>query len=104
MNNQVISLRLFAFDHKLLDQAAKDIVNTVKRTGAEVKGPVPLPRRIRRFIVNRSPHIDKKSRDQFEIRRHSRLLVIHPTSHTIDSLMKLELAAGVDVEIKLLGA
>ena len=102
MERQNIRIRLKAFDHRALDMSAKEIVNTAKRTGAEVKGPIPLPTRIERFTVNRSPHIDKKSREQFEIRTHKRLIdILDPTAQTVDALMKLELAAGVDVEIKL---
>ncbi|AIL65574.1 Ribosomal protein S10 [Rickettsiales bacterium Ac37b] len=103
MHKQKIRIRLKAFDHKVLDQATKKIVSTVQRTGAEIS-PIPLPQKIERFTVNRSPHIDKKSREQFEIRRHRRLLTIsNPTPQTIDALMKVDLAAGVDVEIKLVG-
>ena len=102
MERQNIRIRLKAFDHRALDMSAKEIVNTAKRTGAEVKGPIPLPTRIERFTVNRSPHIDKKSREQFEIRTHKRILdIVDPTPQTVDALMKLDLAAGVDVEIKL---
>jgi small subunit ribosomal protein S10 len=102
MHGQTIRIRLKAFDHRILDASAREIVNTAKRTGAQVSGPVPLPTRIERFTVNRSPHIDKKSREQFEIRTHRRLLdIIDPTPQTVDALMKLDLAAGVDVEIKL---
>ena len=102
MHGQSIRIRLKAFDHHILDASAREIVNTAKRTGAQVSGPVPLPTRIERFTVNRSPHIDKKSREQFEIRTHRRLLdIIDPTPQTVDALMKLDLAAGVDVEIKL---
>ena len=101
MHNQKIRIRLLAFDHRLIDSAAKELVNTAGRTGAQFSGPVPMPTRIKKFTVNRSPHIDKKSREQFEIRTHSRLLVIIPTPQTIDALMKLELPAGVEVEIKL---
>ena len=102
MNNQKIIIRLKAFDHELLDKATKEIVGTVNRTGAEVSGPIPLPRRIKRFTVNRSPHIDKKSREQFEIRTHKRLLdILEPTQQTIDELGKLELSTGIDVESKL---
>jgi small subunit ribosomal protein S10 len=102
MENQNIRIRLKAFDHRVLDQSTGEIVNTAKRTGAEVRGPIPLPTRIERFTVNRSPHIDKKSREQFEIRTHKRLLdIVNPTPATVDALMKLELAAGVDVEIKV---
>jgi small subunit ribosomal protein S10 len=105
MSNQKIIIRLKSFDHKLLDQATQDIVVTVKRTGAEVNGPVPLPRSIERFTVNRSPHVNKKSREQFEIRTQKRLLAIgYPTPQTVDALMKVDLPAGVDVEIKLIGA
>lgn len=104
MNGQKIRIRLKSFDHKLLDQATKEIVNTVKRTGAEVNGPIPLPRKIERFTVIRSPHVYKKSREQFEIRTQKRLVIIsYPTPQTVDSLMKVDLAAGVDVEIKLVG-
>lgn len=100
-----IIIRLKSFDHKLLDQATKDIVVTVKRTGADVSGPVPLPRSIERFTVNRSPHVNKKSREQFEIRTQKRLVAIaYPTPQTVDSLMKVDLPAGVDVEIKLIEA
>ncbi|MFC1888153.1 30S ribosomal protein S10 [Thermodesulfobacteriota bacterium] len=102
MNNQKIRIRLRAYDHRLLDQAALEIVDTAKRTGAKVAGPIPLPTKIEKFCVLRSPHVDKKSREQFEIRTHKRLLdIVEPTSQTVDALMKLELSAGVDVEIKL---
>ncbi|HIJ42790.1 MAG: 30S ribosomal protein S10 [Rhodospirillales bacterium] len=102
MENQNIRIRLKAFDHRVLDQSALEILNTAKRTGARVCGPIPLPTRIERFTVLRSPHIDKKSREQFEIRTHKRVLdIIDPTPQTVDALMKLDLAAGVDVEIKL---
>ena len=102
MDNQNIRIRLKAFDHRLLDRSTREIVNTAKRTGAEVKGPIPLPTRIEKFTVNRSPHVDKKSREQFEIRTHKRVLdIVNPTPQTVDALMKLDLAAGVDVEIKL---
>jgi small subunit ribosomal protein S10 len=102
MQGQKIRIRLRAFDHAVLDSSTRDIVSTAKRTGAQVCGPVPLPRRTNRFTVNRSPHIDKKSREQFEIRTHKRLIdIIDPTPQTVDALMKLDLAAGVDVEIKL---
>lgn len=104
MSNQKILIRLKAFSHDLLDVATKEIVNTVKRTGAEISGPVPLPRKIQRFTVNRSPHIDKESRECFEIRTHSRLItIIYPTPQTVDALMKVDLASGVDVQIKLVG-
>ncbi|MGB4562614.1 MAG: 30S ribosomal protein S10, partial [Methylophilaceae bacterium] len=93
---------LKAFDYKLIDQSAQEIVDTAKRTGAIVKGPIPLPTKIERYDLLRSPHVNKKSRDQFEIRTHLRLMdILDPTDKTVDALMKLELAAGVDVEIKL---
>ncbi len=102
MDSQNIRIRLKAFDHRVLDQSTQEIVNTAKRTGAEVRGPIPLPQRIERFTVLRSPHIDKKSREQFEIRTYKRMLdIVDPTPQTVDALMKLDLAAGVDVEIKL---
>ncbi|MAX94931.1 MAG: 30S ribosomal protein S10 [Alphaproteobacteria bacterium] len=102
MQAQSIRIRLKAFDHRVLDQSTGEIVNTAKRTGAQVRGPIPLPTKIERFTVLRSPHIDKKSREQFEIRTHKRLLdIVDPTQQTVDALMKLDLAAGVDVEIKL---
>jgi small subunit ribosomal protein S10 len=102
MDNQNIRIRLKAFDHRVLDQSTAEIVNTARRTGAQVRGPIPLPTRIEKYTVLRSPHIDKKSREQFEIRTHKRLLdIIDPTPQTVDALMKLDLAAGVDVEIKL---
>ena len=102
MENQTIRIRLRAFDHRLLDQSTREIVNTAKRTGSEVVGPIPLPTRIEKFTVNRSPHVDKTSREQFEIRTHKRVLdIIDPTPQTVDALMKLDLAAGVDVEIKI---
>ncbi len=102
MDQQNIRIRLKAFDHRVLDQSAKEIVNTAQRTGAAVRGPIPLPTRIEKFTVLRSPHIDKKSREQFEIRTHKRVLdIVNPTTQTVDALMKLDLAAGVDVEIKL---
>ena len=96
-----IRIRIEAFDHSILDSAASRIVETAKKTGAKVCGPVPLPTRIERYTVNRSPHVDKKSREQFEIRTHKRLMdIIDPTQQTLDALMKLDLSAGVDVEIK----
>ncbi|MDR2901575.1 MAG: 30S ribosomal protein S10 [Lactobacillales bacterium] len=102
LENQVIRIRLKGFDAGLLDQSTREIVNTAKRTGAEVVGPIPLPTRIEKFTVNRSVHVDKKSREQFEIRTHKRVLdIIDPTPQTVDALMKLDLAAGVDVEIKV---
>ena len=97
-----IRIRMEAYDHSVLDQSAMDIVDTAKRTEAVVHGPIPLPTRIERYTVNRSPHIDKKSREQFEMRTHKRMLeIVDPTPQTVDALMKLDLAAGVDVEIKL---
>lgn len=102
MQSQKIRIRLKAFDHKILDQSTMEIVDTAKRTGARVSGPIPLPTRIQRYTVLRSPHTDKKSREQFEVRTHKRLLdILEPTQQTVDALMKLDLAAGVDVEIKL---
>ncbi len=102
LDSQNIRIRLKAFDHRVLDASTSEIVNTAKRTGAQVRGPIPLPTRIRKYTVLRSPHIDKKSREQFEIRAHKRLLdIVDPTPQTVDALMKLDLAAGVDVEIRL---
>ncbi len=99
---QKIRIRLKGYDHRLLDQSAIEIMDTAKRTGARVSGPIPLPTRINRWTVLRSPHVDKKSREQFEIRTHKRLMdILDPTPQTVDALMKLDLAAGVDVEIKL---
>ena len=102
MDQQNIRIRLKAFDHRVLDQSAGEIVSTAQRTGATVCGPIPLPTRIDKYTVLRSPHIDKKSREQFEIRTHKRLLdIIDPTPQTVDALMKLDLAAGVDVQISV---
>ena len=102
MESQNIRIRLKAFDHRVLDQSAREIVGTAKRTGAQIRGPIPLPTRIEKFTVNRGPHIDKKSREQLEMRTHKRLLdIVDPTPQTVDALMKLDLSAGVDVEIKL---
>ncbi|MCD6198348.1 MAG: 30S ribosomal protein S10 [Deltaproteobacteria bacterium] len=102
MPTQRIRIRLKAYDHKQLDQSVGEIVDTVKRTGARLGGPIPLPTSIRRYTVLRSPHVDKKSREQFEVRTHRRLVdILEPTQQTIDALMKLELSAGVDVEIKI---
>lgn len=102
MADQKIRIRLKAYDHRILDQSVREIVNTAQRTGAQVSGPIPLPTKIRRMTVLRSPHIDKKSREQFEIRTHARLIdILQPTNQTVDDLMKLNLPAGVDVEIKL---
>jgi ribosomal protein S10 len=100
--NQSIRIRLKAFDHRLIDNSAREIVDTAKRTGATVKGPIPLPLRKERFTVLISPHVNKDARDQYEIRTHKRLMdIVDPTDKTVDALMKLELPAGVDVQIKL---
>ena len=102
IGGQLIRIRLKGYDHKLLDSAVAEIVSTVRRTGGRVAGPIPLPTKIERYTVNRSPFIDKKSREQFEIRTHKRLLdILEPTQQTIDELGKLELSTGIDVEIKL---
>ena len=102
MDNQSIRIRLKAFDHRILDQSTGEIVSTAKRTGASVRGPIPLPTKIEKYTVLRGPHIDKKAREQFEIRTHKRLLdIVDPTPQTVEALMKLDLASGVDVEIKL---
>ena len=102
ITNTKIRSRLKAYDHKLLDQSVSDIVDTATKTGAKVVGPIPLPTRISKYTVLRSPHIDKKSREQFEIRTHKRLMdIMEPTQQTVDALMKLDLSPGVDVEIKL---
>jgi small subunit ribosomal protein S10 len=102
MPAQKIRIKLKAYDHKLLDQSAGEIIETAKRTGARVAGPIPLPTVINRYCVLRSPHIDKKSREQFEIRTHKRILdILEPTQQTVDALMRLDLSAGVEVEIKL---
>jgi small subunit ribosomal protein S10 len=102
MTNQRIRIRLKAFDHRLIDQSAAEIVETARRTGAEVKGPIPLPTRMERFTILISPHVNKDARDQYEIRTHKRILdIVNPTDKTVDALMKLDLAAGVDVQIKL---
>ena len=102
ITNTKIRIRLKAYDHKLLDQSVSDIVDTATKTGAKVVGPIPLPTRISKYTVLRSPHIDKKSREQFEIRTHKRLMdIMEPTQQTVDALMKLALSPGVDVEIKL---
>ena len=101
-DKQVIRIRLKAFDHRLIDQSAKEIVETAKRTGAQVKGPIPLPTKMERFTVLTSPHVNKDARDQYELRTHKRLMdIVDPTEKTVDALMKLDLAAGVDVQIKL---
>lgn len=100
--NQRIRIRLKAFDHRLIDQSAREIVETAKRTGAQVKGPIPLPTKKERFTVLISPHVNKDARDQYEIRTHKRIMdIVDPTDKTVDALMKLDLAAGVDVQIKL---
>ncbi len=102
MAKQKIRIRLKAYDHKLLDKSAREILETARRTGATVRGPIPLPTKINKYCVLRSPHVDKKSREQFEVRTHNRLLdILQPTQATVDALMKLDLSAGVDVEIKL---
>ena len=102
VESQKIRIRLRAYDHRILDQSVEEIVGTARRTGARVSGPIPLPTAINKMTVLRSPHIDKKSRAQFEVRTHKRLVdILEPTPETVDALMKLEVAAGVDVEIKL---
>jgi small subunit ribosomal protein S10 len=102
MDNQNIRIRLKAFDHRILDQSTSEIVSTARRTGAKIRGPIPLPTSLNRFTVLRGPHVDKKSREQFEMRTHKRVLdIVEPTPQTVDALMKLDLASGVDVEIKL---
>lgn len=102
MANQQIRIRLKAFDHKLIDQSTQEIVETAKRTGAQVRGPIPLPTRKERFTVLVSPHVNKDARDQYEIRTHKRVLdIVQPTDKTVDALMKLDLAAGVEVQISL---
>ena len=102
MENKDIRIRLKAFDNKILDTSTSDIINTAKRTGAKIRGPIPLPTRFEKFTVNKSPHIDKKSREQFEIRTHKRLIdIVDPTPQTVDALMKLDLSAGVEVDIKI---
>ena len=102
MNNHRLRIRLKAFDHRLIDQSAREIVDTAKRTGAQVRGPVPLPSKKERWTVLVSPHVNKDARDQYELRTHKRLMdIVDPTDKTVDALMKLDLAAGVDVQIKL---
>ena len=102
MQNQSIRIRLKAFDYRVLDASTQEIVSTAKRTGAQVRGPIPLPNKIEKYTVLRSPHVDKKSREQFETRTHKRLIdIIEPTPQTVEALMKLDLASGVDVEIKI---
>ena len=102
MDNQNIRIRLKAFDHRILDQSTSEIVNTARRTGAKIRGPIPLPTSLNRFTVLRGPHVDKKSREQFEMRTHKRVLdIVEPTPQTVEALMKLDLASGVDIEIKI---
>jgi small subunit ribosomal protein S10 len=102
MSSQRIRIRLKAFDHRLIDQSTMEIVETAKRTGAQVRGPIPLPTRFERFTVLTSPHVNKDARDQYEIRTHKRLIdIVEPTDKTVDALMRLDLAAGVDVQISL---
>ena len=102
MQNQRIRIRLKAFDHRLIDTSTQEIVDTAKRTGAQVRGPIPLPTRKERFTVLVSPHVNKDARDQYEIRTHKRMLdIVEPTEKTVDALMKLDLSGGVDIEIKL---
>ena len=102
MQNQQIRIRLKAFDHRLIDQSTQEIVDTAKRTGAQVRGPIPVPTRKERFTVLISPHVNKDARDQYEIRTHKRVLdIVQPTDKTVDALMKLDLAAGVEVQISL---
>jgi small subunit ribosomal protein S10 len=102
MSKQRIRIRLKSFDHRLIDKSAREIVETAKRTGAQVQGPIPLPTKKERFTVLISPHVNKDARDQYEIRTHKRLMdIVEPTDKTVDALMKLDLAAGVDVQIKL---
>ncbi len=102
MEKQHIRIRLQAYDHKILDKSTIEIVNTAKRTGAQIKGPIPLPTKMERFTILISPHVDKDARDQYEIRTHKRIMdILDPTDKTVDALMKLDLAAGVDVQIKL---
>ncbi len=105
MSNEKIRIRLKAYDHRVLDHSTGEIVEIARRTGAGVSGPIPLPTRIARYTVLRSPHVDKKSREQFEIRTHKRLVdILEPTPQTVDALMKLDLPAAIDVEIKAFGA
>lgn len=100
--SQNIRIRLKAFDHRLIDKSAGEIVDTAKRTGAQVHGPIPLPTKVERYTILTSPHVDKRARDQYEIRTHKRMMdIVEPTEKTVDALMKLDLAAGVDVQIKL---
>lgn len=102
VQGQRIRIRLKAFDNRMIDKSAQEIVDTAKRTGAVVRGPIPLPTRVEKFTLLRSPHVNKKARDQFEVRTHKRIMdIVEPTDKTVDALMRLDLAAGVDVEIKL---
>lgn len=102
MKNQIIKIKLKSYDNKLIDKSSKEIVNTAKMTGAKVNGPIPIPTKIKKITILISPHVDKDARDQYEIRIHKRLIIIiHPTDKTVDSLMKLDLAAGVDVRISV---
>jgi small subunit ribosomal protein S10 len=102
MNGQRIRIKLRGFDYRVIDQSASDIVDTAKRTGARVAGPIPMPTRIERYTVNRSPHVDKKSMDQFEVRTHKRIIdIVEPTAATVDELKKLNLPAGVDISINV---
>lgn len=102
MQSKRIRIKMQAYDHRVLDQAVKEIVETAKGTGSQVVGPIPLPTRVERFTVNRSPHVDKKSMDQFEMRTHKRMLdIVHPTPKTVEELKKLNLPAGVDITIKV---
>ncbi len=102
VKGQKIRIRLKAFDHRMIDKSALEIVDTAKRTGAVVRGPIPLPARVEKFTLLRSPHVNKKARDQFEVRTHKRIMdIIEPTDKTVDALMRLDLPSGVDVEIKL---
>ncbi len=102
MSDQRIRIRLKAFDHRLIDRSAKEIVETAKRTGAQIRGPIPLPTKMERFTILTSPHVNKDARDQYEIRTHKRLMdIVDPNDKTVDALMKLDLAAGVDVQIQL---
>ena len=103
INKEGIKILLESFDHLILDKAMKEIINTVKRTGATLKGPIPLPTKIKKFTVIRGPHVDKDSREQFEIRSSKRLLIISPTSQTVDALMKLNLSSGVNIKIAING-
>ena len=102
MINQKIKIKLTAFDHTLIEHSAKEIISTVKRSGADVSGPIPLPKKIKKYTINRSPHVDKKSRDQLETRTYKNVIIIMPTNQTVEALRKLDLPSGVDVDIKLI--